>query len=181
MPSQRRSVTNLVFGLVVVLLIAGVLSATYFAGSNASTVTPTSPSASSASQSTTKTSSSSSSSQESGPYIITDLHTDVVSPDDQESLYSNLSSIAGRMPFVYLPGETFTVEYNIVFQACACNPQVLSVNSMTSGFVVVSTDPPLPVPFGGSGGDFYTASFNVEVTAPSTPYTGTLTLVAHVE
>jgi len=85
------------------------------------------------------------------------------------------------MPFDYLPGETFTVEYNIVFQACACAPQVVEVDVLTNGFKVASTDPPIPIPFGGSGADFYTVTFNVEVTAPSTPYGGTLTLVAHVQ
>lgn len=165
------------------LLIAGVLAATYLAGPGALTPggSSTSSSEPSVSGSTSKSSSSSSSSAQTGEFVITDLHTDVVSVDDQESLYSNLSSIAGKMPFVYLPGETFTVEFNIVFQACACAPQVVSVDSMTSGFRIASTDPPLPVSFGGAGGDFYTASFNVEVTAPSTPFLGTLTLVAHVQ
>ncbi len=113
--------------------------------------------------------------------MVTGVRFDVVSADYQNSLYSNLSSIVGSSPFFYDPGQNFSVQVNIVFQACACSPQVIEVTSLTPGFKVADTSPALPIAFGGLGGDFNTASFYVEVTAPTSSFEGMLTLVAHVQ
>jgi hypothetical protein len=117
----------------------------------------------------------------SGGLVITGVNGDVVSTNHPEALSSNSSTIVGPTPFMGTPGETFTLRYDIVYQACACGPRVVEVDSLTPGFTVVGTTPSLPVPFQGAGGDFYQAGFAVEVRAPYTPYTGPLTLVAHIE
>jgi hypothetical protein len=105
---------------------------------------------------------------------------DVVSTNHPEALSSNSSAVVGKTPFVGTPGQTFTLRFDIVYQACACGPRVVEVDSLTPGFTVVGTTPPLPVQFQGAGGDFYQAGFTVEVKAPATSYSGALTLVAHI-
>jgi len=116
----------------------------------------------------------------SGVLIITSVSGDVVSINHPEALSSNSSSVVGRTPFLGAPGETFTLRFDIVYQACACGPRVVEVDSLTPGFTVVGTTPSLPVGFQGAGGDFYQASFTVEVKAPATSYTGSVTLLAHI-
>jgi hypothetical protein len=116
----------------------------------------------------------------SGELKITGVIGDVVSLNHPEALSSNSSTIIGKMPFVGTPGGTFTLRYDIVYQACACGPLVVEVDSLTPGFTVVGTTPSLPVHFQGAGGDFYQAGFTVEVKAPATSYTGSLTLLAHI-
>jgi hypothetical protein len=115
---------------------------------------------------------------------IANLYGDVTLVDAQELqqvLVSNYSMIAGKSSYVGTPGETFRVEIDLTFQACPCVKQVTAVKSLTPGFAVVGTTPSLPVRFGGQGGDYYEASFSVEVSTPATPYNGSLTLVANVE
>jgi hypothetical protein len=116
----------------------------------------------------------------SGELKITGVIGDVVSLNHPEALSSNSSTIVGKIPFIGTPGGTFTLRYDIVYQACACGPLVVEVDSLTPGFTVVGTTPSLPVHFQGAGGDFYQAGFTVEVKAPATGYTGTLTLLAHI-
>jgi hypothetical protein len=116
----------------------------------------------------------------SGGLIITGVSGDVVSTNHPEALSSNSSTIIGKMPFIGTPGETLTLQFDIVYQACACGPQVVEVDSLTPGFTVVGTSPSLPVHFQGAGGDFYQAGFTVEVKAPVASYTGTLALLAHI-
>jgi len=116
----------------------------------------------------------------SGELKITGVIGDVVSLNHPEALSSNSSTIIGKMPFIGTPGGTFALRYDIVYQACACGPLVVEVDSLTPGFTVVGTTPSLPVHFQGAGGDFYQAGFTVEVKAPATSYTGTLTLLAHI-
>jgi len=115
---------------------------------------------------------------------ITNVYDDVALLDEQqlqEVLVSNYTKVAGSSPFIGTPGEVFTVDADLTFQACPCVHQVTEVDSLTPGFTVMGTSPPAPLPFGGQGGDFYEADFTIEVMAPSTPYNGTLTLVAHVQ
>jgi hypothetical protein len=102
-------------------------------------------------------------------------------PQVLEVLVSNYSTIAGKTSFVGTPGENFTVNISLDFQACPCVHQITGVESLTPGFTVVSIAPSPPVPFTGGGGDFYLAAFSVEVMAPSAPYSGNLTLLVHVQ
>jgi len=102
-------------------------------------------------------------------------------PQVMEVLVSNFSTIAGKTSFVGTPGENFSVDISLDFQACPCVHQVVAVDSLTPGFTVEGTTPSVPVPFTGGGGDFYMASFSVEVMAPSTPYSGNMTLLVHVQ
>ena len=102
-------------------------------------------------------------------------------PQVLEVLVSNFSTIAGKTSFVGTPGENFTVDLSLDFQACPCVHQVTEVDSLTPGFTVEGTSPSLPVPFTGGGGDFYFAAFSVEVMAPSAPYSGNMTLLVHVQ
>jgi len=116
----------------------------------------------------------------SGELEINEVVGDVVSVNHPEALSSNSSTVVGKTPFIGTPGDTLTLKYDIVYQACACGPLVVKVDSLTPGFTVVGTTPSLPVQFQGAGGDFYQAGFTVQVKAPATPYNGTLTLVAHI-
>jgi hypothetical protein len=118
----------------------------------------------------------------SGGLTITNMFADVKSFELQ-AVYSNFSSFAGKTTFDGSPGETILVVVDIVYQACgsgACPKQITAVDAATSGFAVMSTTPSLPLPLKGAGGDFLEASLTVEVRAPSTPYTGNLTLVVQV-
>lgn len=116
----------------------------------------------------------------SGELKVTGAVGDVVSLKHPEALSSNSSTLVGKTPSIGSPGQTFTLRYDIVYQACACGPLVVEVDSLTPGFTVVGTTPSLPVQFQGAGGDFYQAGFTVEVKAPATSYTGTITLLAHI-
>ena len=141
------------------------------ATSTQSTTSPTILSSSSSSTSTVAT----------GNVTITSIYDDVTLSNPQQlqsMLLYNASTIGGKPSSVVVAGQTFSVQAEIDFQACPCVHYVISVQSMTPGFVVVNTTPLLPLQFSGIGGDTYTAGFSVELVAPSAPYSGNLTLVA---
>jgi hypothetical protein len=125
------------------------------------------------------TSTSASPSSSSGGLTISNMYADVRSSDEQ-ALYSNSSSVAGKTTFKGSPGETFLVMVDIVYQACgvgACPKQIAAVSAATPGFTVVSITPSLPLALTGAGGDFLEGGLTVVIRAPPTPYTGDLTLV----
>jgi len=165
---MRPARTVLMTAFIIALLVAGGTFVVYFLTVGTESAVPQKPSVS-----TTLSSSS-------GELIITSVSGDVDSINHPEALSSNSSAVVGKTPFVGTPGETFTLRFDIVYQACACGPRVVEVDSLTPGFTVVGITPPLPVQFQGAGGDFYQAGFTVEVKAPATSYTGALTLVAHI-
>lgn len=116
-----------------------------------------------------------------GNLTITTVYDDVTLSNPQqlqEMLLDNSTTIGGKASSAVAQGQTFSVQAEIDFQACPCVHYVLSVQSMTPGFVVVKTTPVVPIPFAGIGGDTYTAAFSVELLAPSSAYDGALTLVA---
>jgi len=165
---MRPARTVLMTAFIIALLMAGGTFVVYFLTVGTESTVPQMPSVS-----TTLSSSS-------GELIITSVSGDVDSINHPEALSSNSSAVVGKTPFVGTPGETFTMRFDIVYQACACGPRVVEVDSLTPGFTVVGITPPLPVQFQGAGGDFYQAGFTVVVKAPATSYKGALTLVAHI-
>jgi len=116
----------------------------------------------------------------SGRLTITEMHGDVASSNNPQALYSNSSTFSGQTKMNGSAGETFSVEFDIVYQACACGPEVTGVEALTPGFTVLTTTPATPIRFTGSGGDFYQVGFTVELKAPQAAYTGPLILLAHI-
>ena len=168
---------------IIVLLLVGLPILAHFEGwpfgSSSVSSLETSISANSSISSSRNSSTSAMTSSSFGGLIITNMFVDVPSSDEQ-ALYSNSSSVSGKTTFSGSPGETFTVTIDVVYQACgagACPKQVTGIGSATPGFAIIATTPSLPLLMTGAGGDFLEAGFTVEVMAPTTPYTGALTLV----
>lgn len=200
-----RSAVKVVAVFVVVALVAVVGFASYastmlkhepsFPPIESSTSTTRSRQAASETSSYTQsTSSSPSATASSGGLTITNMFGDVAAPGIQ-SPYSNSSSIADGTTLKGSPGKTYDILVEAIYQDCnnGCPAEITSVTSSTPGFVVVGTAPSLPISFENCGFlcvDGMTsvsseggvqAAVTVKVTAPSTPYTGTLTLVAHTK
>ena len=172
--------------MIVVLVLVGAPIVAHFVGwPPGATIDSSSETTSSTSVDTTAsqtTSVSTGGSSTPGDLTITNMFADVKSFELQ-AVYSNFSSIAGKTTFEGSPGETIMVVVDIVYQACgsgACPKQITAVSAASQGFTVMATTPSLPLPLKGAGGDFLEASLTVEVIAPSTPYTGNLTLVVQV-
>jgi len=115
----------------------------------------------------------------SGGLTITDMFGDINAAGLQAPS-SNSSSVADQNTYKGQAGETFPVVFDIVYSLCAgrCPSQVVAVIALTPGFSIVSTTPTMPVPVVPTIGVQMECQFTVMVKAPSTPYNGTLTLVA---
>lgn len=115
---------------------------------------------------------------------ITDMYADVVTSGEQAPT-SNSSTVYDKSTYSGPSGGTFDVLFDALYQGCLsiCPAQVTGVTVETPGFTVIGTIPSMPVPFQGNGAGPMNmeATFTVEVMAPSTPYTGTLTLIADAE
>ena len=95
----------------------------------------------------------------------------------------NSSSVAGKTAYDGVTAQPFQVNFDIVYQGCAgsCPSKIVAVSSGTPGFTVTGTLPDLPVPVVGAAPIQLECHFVVTVQPPSTPYTGTLTLVAQAQ
>ena len=111
--------------------------------------------------------------------VITHFYGDVQGATLQAP-YQNSTSVADQDSYKGRPGEVISVSFDIVYQLCAgrCPSQIIAVIALTQGFSVVSTVPQMPVPVTPTVGVNQEAHFTVMVQTPSTPYNGTLTLVA---
>ena len=120
---------------------------------------------------------------------ITNMFADVYGPGLQ-FLYSNSSSVGDRSTFEGSTGETFQVLLQLIYLNCGdCPSQVQAVIAGTPGFVVVVMTPAAPVPLEAcpsvctegttvSAPDGMQVGVTVTVTAPQSPYSGTLSLEA---
>jgi hypothetical protein len=62
-------------------------------------------------------------------------------PQVMDVLVSNFSTIAGKISMVGTPGENFTVNIALDFQACPCVHQVTAVDLVTPGFTIEGISP----------------------------------------
>jgi hypothetical protein len=105
--------------------------------------------------------------------------------------YSISSSIADGNTFKGASGQEISVLFQVIYQDCSlgCPNTVTKVTTPTPGFEVMGTSPVVPVPFQQCGictdGDSSIVTSTgeeiaiaVNIMPPSTPYSGTLTLVA---
>ncbi len=182
-----------IIGIVVVVLVIAVaysgfgFSSTRASFSSSSTLSSSSPIPATASYEE----SASNSTVPSGGLNISNMFADVIAYS-LSTPTSNSSSIADGSTFHGSPGETISVLFVVVYQDCSlqCPSEITSVTASTPGFTVTGTAPSLPVPFQGCGYICSDASpsmvapegkqvaVTVNVLTPSTPYEGTLTLVA---
>ena len=112
---------------------------------------------------------------------ITNMYADMIGAGLQAP-YQNSSSVGDNSVYHGTPGQQIQVEFDVVYQLCAngsCPSQVSAVVIANQGFSIIPpTVPPMPVACVATTGVNIECEFLVTVQTPSTPYTGTLTLVA---
>jgi len=178
---ERQGVGRSAIAAVIILLLIGVAFGIYFtAGSSKSSTTSTS-SSSTSSTSTSGTGTAPTSGSSTGGFVITNMYADIIGAGLQAP-YENSSSVPDRSTFTGTPGQQFQVVFDVVYQLCAagsCPTAVTAVVVQTHGFSVIPpTVPPMPVSCNATVSVNVECTFTVTVQAPSSPYTGTLTLVA---
>ena len=179
----RSGIGKGLLAIIIVLVLVGVAAAALYAngpmGASSSSIAPSSSSASSTGATTGSQSSSGSTggTSSSGGLNITNMYADVLGAGLQAPI-SNSTSIFDRGTYTAATGLTFTVDVDIVYSLCAgrCPTQIIAVVPEPSGFTVESTSPDMPVPVQGTVGVQQECHFIVTLQAPSTPYTGPLTL-----
>jgi len=168
--------------LIMVVVVAGVgyyLATQALAPAKPSSTT-TSSTGAGVSISTNSGATGSNASSSSAGISITNMFGDI-SAFGKQAPFSNSTSYDDRETYQGAPGQTFQVSFDVVYQLCAgaCPAQITAVVAETPGFSVqVPTAPPMPVSCIGQTGVNVECTFTVTVKPPSTPYTGTLTLVA---
>jgi len=112
----------------------------------------------------------------------------VLSGSFQPPSYNSTTIDNNRTSYSGSPGATFTVDVDIEYNDCngsSCPSAVTSLSVAPASFTVRSivVDPPnsgagLPALVSVTSGSKKVCNFIVAITAPTTPYTGPLTLTA---
>ncbi len=187
---SRRARALVAVGLLALVLIVAIGYGVYTSTPvRTSSSVLTSPVLSTSSLATEATLSSNGSASPSG-LTITYMYADIDDPGAPYP-YSNGSSIADESTFTGGSGQEISVLFQVIYQDCSlgCPNTVTRVTTPTPGFEVTGTSPAVAVPFQQCGictdGDSSIVTSTgeeiaiaVNVMPPSTPYSGTLTLVA---
>jgi hypothetical protein len=176
---DKPAIGRSIVAIIIVLILVGVAAIAFFSiGSPATPVVSNGTTTSSQGQ-TTGTQTGSAATGASGGLVITNMFGDVQGAGLQAP-YQNSTSVFDQSTYKGHPGEVITVTFDIVYQLCAgrCPSQIIAIIALTQGFSVVSTVPTMPVPVNPTIGVQQEAHITVMVQTPSTPYNGTLTLVA---
>jgi cytoskeletal protein RodZ len=199
----RSAVGRSVLAVVIVLLVVLVAVVAVSSGGSKSTSSSTSAntlsastsSASTAAMTTTSLAQSSTSvqtstsrtSSTSAGLEITNMYADVLGSRFQSPL-RNYTSVNNQTTFVASVGVTFSVDINIDYANCSansCPSEISDVSVSPSNFYVISIQvlPPtsgagLPAAVMLNNDGEETCHFIITLTAPSTPYTGPLTVTA---
>ena len=195
-----RSVLAVIVVLLVVLVavvaVASSGSKVASSSTSASSSTASSSSASTASETTAPQTQSSSSAQTSTSQThsssagldITNMYADVLDSKFQSPSRNYTSINNNQTTFAASAGVTFTVDINIDYANCSvssCPSEISAVSVTPSNFYVESIQvlPPtsgagLPAAMMLDNNGEETCHFIITITAPSTPYTGPLTVTA---
>jgi hypothetical protein len=116
------------------------------------------------------------------------MYANVLGSSFQSPLRNYTSINNNQTTFVASVGVTFTVDINIAYASCranSCPSEISSVSLSPSNFYVISIQvfPPtsgagLPAAVMLNNSGEQTCHFSITITAPSTPYTGPLTVTA---
>ena len=192
----RSVLAGVIVLLVVLVAVVGVSSGgskSTSSSTSANTFSVSTSSASTAPMTTTSLTQSSSTSSTSRTYStsagleITNMYADVLGSRFQSPL-RNYTSVNNQTTFVASVGVTFSVDINIDYANCSansCPSEISDVSVSPSNFYVISIQvlPPtsgagLPAAVMLNNNGEETCHFIITLTAPSTPYTGPLTVTA---